>query len=157
MKIGSLLAGILLGGVVVAAIGWFTMPGMMLHETPSPYSVDETVEKIRANAENAGWVVAGVTPLHNSVKKHGGGDLPPVMLLNLCQANHAYNILQDDGNKILSVMMPCTISVYQKSDGNTYVGTMNAGLLGKMFGGTIAKIMGEEVAADQQGFIAFLN
>mgnify|MGYP000101986171 FL=1 len=157
MKIGSLIAGILLGGVIVAAIGWFAMPGMMLHETPSPYSVDETVEKIRANAENAGWVVAGVTPLHNSVKKHGGGDLPPVILMNLCQANHAYNILQEDGNKILSVMMPCTISVYQKSDGNTYVGTMNAGLLGKMFGGTIAKIMGEEVAADQQGFIAFLN
>ena len=157
MKIGSLIAGILLGGVIVAAIGWFAMPGMMLHETPSPYSVDETVEKIRANAENAGWVVAGVTPLHNSVKKHGGGDLPPVILMNLCQANHAYNILQDDGNKILSVMMPCTISVYQKSDGNTYVGPMNAGFLGKMFSGTIEKIMGEEVAADQQGFIAFLN
>ncbi|MEJ2308600.1 MAG: DUF302 domain-containing protein [Gammaproteobacteria bacterium] len=157
MKIGSLLAGIVIGGVIVAVAGWFTMPGMMLHEKRSPYTVEETVEKIKSNAENAGWVVADIKPLHKSVKKHGGGDLPAVMLMNLCQANHAYNILQEDGNKILSVMMPCTISVYQKSDGNTYVGTMNAELLGKMFGGTIAKIMGEEVAADQQGFISFLN
>jgi uncharacterized protein (DUF302 family) len=157
MKLGTLLLGVILGAVLVGGIGWLTMPGMMLHEQMSPYSVDETVTKITANAENAGWVVAGISPLHKSVKKHGGGDLPPVMLLNLCQANHAYKILKDDENKVLSVMMPCTISVYQKTDGKTYVGSMNAGLLGKMFGGTIAKVMGEEVAADQQGFISFLN
>ena len=72
------------------------------------------------------------------------------MLLNLCQADHGCNILQEDKNKILSVMMPCTITVYEKSDGNTYVGTVNAGLLGKMFGGTIARIMGEQVSADQR-------
>ena len=52
-------------------------------------------------------------------------------------------------------MMPCTISVYQKSDGKTYIGTMNAGLLGKMFGGMIAEVMAGPVAADQQSFIAF--
>ena len=35
-------------------------------------------------------------------------------------------------------MMPCTISVYEKSDGKTYIGSMNAGLLGRVFGGTVA-------------------
>jgi uncharacterized protein (DUF302 family) len=49
--------------------------------------------------------------------------------------------------------MPCTISVYEKSDGKAYIGSMNAGLLGKMFGGTVAEIMGEKVADDQQAFI----
>jgi len=37
------------------------------------------------------------------------------------------------------------------------VGSMNAGLLGKMFGGTVAEVMGNTVAAQQQKFIAFLN
>jgi len=32
---------------------------------------------------------------------------------------------------------------------------MNAGLMGKMFGGTVAQVMGDEVAAQQQKFIAF--
>ena len=49
--------------------------------------------------------------------------------------------------------MPCTISVYQKSDGKTYIATMNAALLGKMFGGTVAEIMGDKVAVDQKKFV----
>ena len=43
--------------------------------------------------------------------------------------------------------------LYQKEDGKTYIGSMNAGLLGKMFGGTIAEIMGVEVAEQQKQFI----
>ena len=151
------IIGFLIGVVVVAVTGWNVMPGMMLKEIPSPYSVTETIEKISANAKAEGWVVAGVKPLHKAVKKHGGGDLPPVNLIDLCQANHAFNILKDDDNKKLSVFMPCTISVYEKTDGHTYVGVMNAELLGKMFGGTIAQIMGVEVADQQQKFVAFLK
>lgn len=155
MKLMSFIVGLIVGAVLLGVVGWNVMPGMMLKEYPSPYSVDETVEKISQNAVAEGWVVSDVKPLNKSVKKHGGGNLPPVMLVNLCQANHAYNILKDDANKIVSVMMPCTISVYQKADGKAYIGTMNAGLLGKMFGGTVAKVMGDEVAKQQQKFIEF--
>ena len=157
MKFSNLLVGFVAGAVVVSVLGWLMMPGLMLKEYQSPFSVDETVKIISENAVSEGWVVAGVTPLEKSVKKHGGGDLPPVRLINLCQAHHAFNILNEDQNKIVSVMMPCTISVYQKADGKTYVGTMNAGLLGKMFGGTVSKVMGEEVAEQQQKFISFVN
>ena len=48
--------------------------------------------------------------------------------------------------------MPCTITVYKKDDGGTAIGTMNAGLMGKLFG--IGEIM-DEVYADQQQFITF--
>jgi uncharacterized protein (DUF302 family) len=149
--------GFVLGIVVLGVVGWIMMPRLMLSEIPSPYSVNETVEKISANAKAEGWTVAGVKPLHKAVKKHGGGDLPPVMLIDLCQADHAFKILQEDDNKKLSVFMPCTISVFEKSDGKVFVGVMNAELLGKMFGGTIADVMGVDVAQDQQKFIAFLK
>lgn len=153
IKVGS---GAIIGVVVTALIGWNMMPGMMLHENVSPYDIDKTVETIKANALAKGWVVPGIKPLHESVKKHGGGDLSAVMLVNLCQAEHAFNILEADENKKISVFMPCTISVYEKSDGKTYIGTMNAGLLGEMFGGRVAEVM-KDVAADQQNFIAFSN
>jgi len=147
------LIGFVVGMILVAVTGWLMMPGLMLIEYQSPYGVNETVTKIKDSALAEGWVVAGIKPLHKSIKKHGGYDLSPVMLINLCQADHAYNILKDDKNKILSVMMPCTISVYEKKDGKTYIGAMNAGLLGTMFGGTIAEIMGKDVAEQQQIFI----
>ncbi len=151
----TFIIGAIVGAGLLAAAGWKMMPGMMLKEYQSPYGIEETVKRISDNAINKGWVVADVKPLHKSVIKNGGGELPPVMLVNLCEANHAYNILKDDSNKVVSVMMPCTISVYQKADGKAYIGTMNAGLLGKMFGGVVAEVMGKEVAADQQSFIDF--
>ena len=126
----------------------------MLHQNLSPYGIEETLNKIKENAISKVWVIPSVKPLHKSVLKYGGGELHPVMLVNLCQPDHAFNILREDGNKIISVFMPCTISVQQKSDGKTYIGTMNAGLLGEIFGGTVADVMGK-VAVDQQSFIEF--
>ena len=153
-NIAGITLGLIMGVIVTGTIAWTMMPGMMLHENVSPYDIEETVDKIKQNAISKGWVIPSVKPLHKSVLKHGGGELPAVKLVNLCQPDHAYNILREDGNKKISVFMPCTISVYEKSDGKTYIGTMNAGLLGEMFGGSVAEIMGE-VAVDQQGFIAF--
>jgi uncharacterized protein (DUF302 family) len=147
--------GFILGLIVTTGIGWFSMPSMMLVEYESPYDINKTVQTIADNAKANKWVVVSIGKLHKSVKKHGGYNLTPVYLVNLCNASHAYNILKNDKNKVISVMMPCTISVYTKADGKTYIGTMNAGLLGKIFGGDIAQIFGIEVAEDQQKFISF--
>jgi len=157
MKIVNIIIGFIFGIVVAGITVWLVMPGMMLTERVSPYGIDQTVAQITANAKAEGWVVSSVQPLHKSVKKHGGGDLLPVVLINLCQADHAYTILKEDTNKVISVMMPCTISVYQKSDRLVYVGTMNAGLLGTMFGGVVAEVMGGTVAAQQHKFLQFLK
>jgi hypothetical protein len=56
--------------------------------------------------------------------------------------------------RFLSILMPCKISVYKKNDGNIYIATMNAGLMGKMFGPLVGDIMGQ-VAEDQKQFLAF--
>ena len=151
----KLILGFILGVLVAGVAGWFSMPSMMLKEYQSPYDINKTIATITANAKANKWVVPSIGKLHKSVKKHGGFDLTPVFLVNLCNASHAYNILKDDETKVIATMMPCTISVYEKADGKTYIGTMNAGLLGKMFGGKIAQIFGVEVAQDQQKFIKF--
>jgi len=147
------LIGLVVGMILVAVTGWLMMPGLMLIEYESPHGLNETVEKIKTRAIAEGWIVTGLKPLHKAVKKHIDKDIAPVILINMCQADHAYNILKEDENRVLSVMMPCTISVYEKTDGKTYIGAMNAGLLGKMFGGSIAEIMGDVVAKQQKMFI----
>jgi len=152
--ITAIASGFIAGVIVTGIIGWNMMPGMILHENVSPYGTEKTINIIKANAANIGWVVPSIKPLHKSILKHGGGKILPTMLVNLCQANHAFSILNEDENKKISVFMPCTISVYEKADGKTYIGSMNAGLLGQMFGGTVAEVM-KNVASDQQSFIEF--
>ena len=152
-SIVSLIVGLVTGVIVTVTAGWVYAPQLMLKEHESPYGVEETVEMIKSNATSQGWVVPGVSPIHKSIKKHGGGELPPVMLVNICKPDYAYDILKHDENKVVSVFMPCTISVYEKSNGKTYIATMNAGLLGKVFGGTVTEVMGNKVAVDQMRFV----
>lgn len=157
MRFSSLFAGAAAGAILIAVLAWVLTPRLMLTEYRSPFGVEETVERVKHNAIAEGWVVASTTALNASVEKNGGGKLPPIKLVNLCQAQHAFDILREDDSKILSVMMPCTISVYQKADGHTYVGIMNASLLGKMFGGTVARVMGGDVAEQQHRIISFVE
>lgn len=152
------IIGLVFGAVVTALVGWNVMPGMMLQEVKSPYSLEETVAKIKTNAEAKGWVIPSIQPLHKSIKKHSGGKhvIPPVMLINICNAEHAYNTIVADQNKKVSVFMPCTISVYEKTDGTIWIAFMNAKLMGDMFGGVVAETMAK-VDADQQSFIEFVR
>jgi len=153
-SITAITFGFVAGIIVTGIVGWNMMPGMILHEKVSPYGTEETINKIKGNAAKKGWVIPSIKLLHKSILKHGGGKILPTVLVNLCQANYAFSILKEDENKKISVFMPCTISVYEKTDGKTYIGSMNAGLLGEMFGGTVAEVM-NDVASDQQSFIEF--
>jgi uncharacterized protein (DUF302 family) len=147
------VAAIALMGVLMFTVG----PSMMIHEHLSPYGLDETVEMIVKNAKAEGWVSSGVKPLEKSIAKHGGGKVLPVRLIDLCEPHHAEKILNSDAERYVSVMMPCTISVYERADGKIYVSHMNAGLVGRMFGGKIAEVMAGPVTEQQNRFINFTN
>ena len=77
-----------------------------------------------------------------------------VMLIELCELNHAASILNNDADRMISVMMPYAITVDNKPDGKTGIGHMNAGLMGQLFGGNVAKVMGV-VTGQQQNFVNF--
>ena len=79
----------------------------------------------------------------------------PVASFKIWQPDHAEAVLQDDAARFLSVMMPCSIAVYEKADGKTYISTMDAALMGRMFGGTAKKVMAGPVAKETATFIEF--
>ena len=54
----------------------------------------------------------------------------------------------------LPTLMPCAIAVYEGDDGAVYVSGMNMGLMGKMFGGNIAEVMGGSVADDERKILS---
>ena len=76
----------------------------------------------------------------------------PVLLVEACSTKYSAPLLKADTSRIFSILMPCTITVFKNDDGKTYIGTMNSGLMGKLFG--VGEIM-NQVAADQEEFLKF--
>jgi uncharacterized protein (DUF302 family) len=148
--------GSFFGGVIVAALLVYNIAGsLMFKEVVSPFGVEETVARIQQNIQNAGngWSLSG---LRNAAKpiEADGGNVLPVLMIEACSTKYSGPILKDDSIRFLSNLMPCKISVYKKNDGKTYIGMMNAKLIGSLFGSMVGEIMGH-VAADQAKFIVF--
>ena len=53
-------------------------------------------------------------------------------------------------------MMPHSVAVYEKSDGNTYISSMNMKLMGQIFGGETERVMGL-VQSDDDVILEFLT
>jgi uncharacterized protein (DUF302 family) len=70
-----------------------------------------------------------------------------VKIVELCKAEYARDVLST--NPEVSTLMPCAWGVYEGDDGKIYISGMNMGLMGKMFGGNIAKVMGDLVVKDE--------
>jgi len=151
-SIAGVVAGIILTSMSMAIM----MPKMMLHERESPLGYAETVKHLEAAVTNGGWGISRKMNMTKSIARFGK-TVPPVTLLKICQADYAARILNTDEAMYVSVMMPCTLAVYQKSNGKTFVSTMNMGLMGRMFGGVVAEVMVGPVAADVKKFTAFLE
>lgn len=95
-------------------------------EKQSRFDFDKTVEMISAEAVNRGWKVPFIFDLQMSLLK-AGQEVRPVKIVEICKPAYSGKILSVDADRIISVMMPCRISVYQKEDGNTYISIMDAG------------------------------
>ena len=150
--IGGFVIGIVLLGVVM----FLKAGSFMFNEIESPFSVEETAARIQRNIqrlENRGWKLSGLRDPSKAVAAAGNNVLP-VLLVEACSTTYSGPLLKEDETRALSILMPCTITVYKKDNGKTYITLMNSGLMGKMFGSKVAAIMGE-VAKDQKEFVKF--
>jgi uncharacterized protein (DUF302 family) len=148
------IVGGFVGGVAFTGIMAWNMAGsLMFNERVSPFGVEETVARIQhnINATGNGWALSGLRNPARAVQQDGGNSLP-VLMIEACSTQYSKPILNEDSVRFLSILMPCKISVYKKNDGKVYIATMNAGLMGKMFGPLVGDIMGK-VAEDQLKFI----
>ncbi|MGB5201879.1 MAG: DUF302 domain-containing protein [Sedimenticolaceae bacterium] len=161
-EINRMLAGLLAcaamtwGGATIAdpqvAPGKFEM----LVEVPSPLGFEETLERLEQNAKAQGWKVPGKwkVDFQRNLKKVTGTDIGPNRVLKMCEPNAAAKLLLKDEYKQLTAMMPCTIAVYQKSDGKTYISMMNLKAMGEMYGGDVLT-MTEELGPQMDQMLRF--
>lgn len=115
-------------------------------EHRSRFGFDKTVEMIIADAEKREWKVPAVHDLQQSLAKSGKA-VRPVKVIEICKPQYSGQMLELNDERIISVMMPCRISVYEKEDGLTYLGLINAGELSAGLPSNIAGVM--KAASDE--------
>ena len=112
----------------------------MFLENESKYNFAETVVKLTAEIEKKTWKVSAVHDLQETLKKNGT-EVLPIKVFALCHPKHSSKILLKDDERIVSSLMPCRVSVYEKSNGKSYISRMNTGVLAKSIGGIIEEVM----------------
>lgn len=148
--IGGLVAGMAICGILVVSL----MPRLMLVTHESRLGFDETVTAIEQAIGREGWTSSGTTNLNQSMARQGVELTPQVRIITLCKAEYAKDVLTTDRH--VSSLMPCRVSVWQGDDGKVYVSKMNTGLMGRLFGGNIARVMGEQVGRDEKAILGGL-
>src|ERR1035437_7345914 len=101
-------------------------------EQLSPYGFDKTIELLTQSAAQKEWQMPAIHDLQNSLAKSGKA-VKSVKVIEICKPKFSGQILEKNDERIVSVMMPCRISVYLKDDGKTYVALINgSALVGEM-------------------------
>ena len=96
----------------------------LIIEKVSPWDFEKTVEVLTTAAEKRNWMIPAIHDLQQSLAK-AGKDVRPVKVLEICKPEYSGKMLERNNERIVSVMMPCRISIYLKEDGKTYIALLN--------------------------------
>ena len=112
----------------------------MFFESRSRYDFEETINQLSELVPENEWKIIQILDLQETMKKNGK-EVLPVKVVEMCKPGYAYQLLSDDSQRIYSNMMPCRVSVYEKSDGNTYISRMNSAMFAEQIGGVMQDVM----------------
>jgi uncharacterized protein (DUF302 family) len=112
----------------------------MIIEKVSPWNFGKTVELLTIAAEKRDWKIPAIHDLQQSLAKEGKA-VDPVKVLEICKPEYSGKMLEKNDERIVSVMMPCRISVYLKLDGKTYVALINVAALASGMPETVREVM----------------
>ena len=115
-------------------------------EQSSKYDFDKTVDLLVKEAEIREWKVPALHDLQQSLAK-SGKTVKPVKVIEICKPAYSGQMLELNDERIMSVMMPCRISVYLKDDGKTYTAIVKGAEMSAGMPEKIAKVI--KVASDE--------
>jgi uncharacterized protein (DUF302 family) len=115
-------------------------------ELQSKFGFEKTVELLSSEAEGRQWKVPFIHDLQASLAK-SGKSVRPVKVIEICKPEYSGKMLELSDERIISVMMPCRISVYEKENGLIYISLINAGDLAAGLPENISGVM--KAASDE--------
>lgn len=148
----GIIIGVISGLVLGLLIAFFISPSLMLRQDKNNMDFDSTVAALEKAIEEHGWKTPMIHDLQATMLKFGK-DVRSVKVLEICHPDHSYEILSQGEERIVSSMMPCRISVYEKEDGSVWISRMNSGIMAKPMSPVVRKTM-SAAAADVEEIIA---
>ena len=112
----------------------------MFFENRSKYGFEETINQLTELVPENEWKIIQILDLQETMRKNGK-DVLPVKVVEMCKPDYAYQLLSEDSQRIYSNMMPCRVSVYEKSDGKIYISRMNSAMFAEQIGGVMKDVM----------------
>lgn len=112
----------------------------MFIENKSKYNLEETISKLNEAVSKSDWKLIHMHDLEQLMLKNGL-EVLPAKVMEICAPSFAFKLLSKDEERVYSNMMPCRLSVYEKSDGKTYVSRMNIEQFASSMGGVIQEVM----------------
>ena len=112
----------------------------MFIKSESIHNLNSTVEIIEKSLLESNWKIMHTHNLHQSLKNHGF-DVLPVVVMEVCRPDYSVKMLSLDEERLFSSLMPCRISVYETSDGKTWISRMNSGEISREAGGITEEVM----------------
>ena len=109
----------------------------MIIEKSSPLGFEETIDKLVANGKALGWKLPRKwrKNFQKNLKKVTKVDIGRSLVVEMCEPHAAVKLLTHDKYKKFLSMMPCSVAVYEKSDGKVYLSMMNIQMMGSMYKG----------------------
>lgn len=103
-------------------------PKQLIIEKVSPWDFEKTVVLLTEEAERRNWMIPAIHDLQASLAKSGKA-VKSVKVLEVCKPEYSGQMLERSDERIVSVMMPCRLSIYLKEDDKTYVALINGAAL----------------------------
>jgi uncharacterized protein (DUF302 family) len=148
----GIIIGLIAGAIIALLAIYLSSPSLMLKENKSKHDFETTLAEIEKSVESMGWKIPHVNDLQATMHKFGK-DVRQVKVYEICHPDHAYKILSQDDERIVSSLMPCRIAIYEKESGDVFVSRMNSGLMSKPMNKIIRSTM-SEAAADTEKILA---
>lgn len=149
------LLGFLVGVIVAGVVIWKVMPKMMCITKESNLNFEDTVEAVQNEAKALGWNAPHVYNMQQSFTKAGYDNVEKMRVVSLGHAKYAYKIVKNDKDKFVLGFMPYRAGVYEDKNGKVFVTGANMGIMSKMFGGNVEKIMGDSAKELEKAFAKF--
>ncbi len=136
----GIFIGVVSGLVIGLLVAYLIFPSLMFRENKQSTDFDEMVSKLEQAIEAKGWKTPAIHDLQATMKNFGH-DVRKVKVLEICNPDLAYQVLNHSKERIVSSMMPCRIAIYEKEDGSVWISRMNSGFLSKPMSPVIRKTM----------------
>jgi uncharacterized protein (DUF302 family) len=149
----GLIVGVFITGITVN----LAAPRLLIKEVHSPYDFEKTVRIITERITMTDrWHVVEVYDENAEVTAHGGEAIGRMAIIKYCSGFYASAMLKADDRKRLAAMMPKGIAVYENSRGEVMIAMSNGLIMGKLFGGEIARII-EQVSREVEQIMGFMH